>query len=68
MFVYHRSAITVLLPLVLLLAVAWWSNRSPPLAAEPRLEAQKAVNEAPREVTADRDPVRVDSGVAGSRT
>jgi hypothetical protein len=31
MFVFNRSALPVLLPLALLLAVAFWSNRSAPV-------------------------------------
>jgi hypothetical protein len=40
MFVFHRSAAAVLLPLVLLLAVALWSNLAdgPPVAASPKAE------------------------------
>ena len=65
MFVYHRSAATVVLPLVLLLAVAWWSNHSPAGVTAPRVEAQKGMNEPAREVTAERDPVQVAGRDAG---
>ena len=67
MFVFHRTAIPVLLPLVLLLAVAWWSNRTPH-SAGPALEAQKALQEGPREVTAEREPLRVAAGAPSRRT
>jgi len=67
MFVYNRSILTVLVPLALLLAVAWWSNHSPEIVA-PRLEAQEVRSEAPRAVTAERQPPRDAGGQATGRT
>ena len=37
MFVFDRSAAAVLVPLALLIAVVWWSGRSP----SPELEAAR---------------------------
>ena len=76
MFVYNRSILTVLVPLALLLAVAWWSNHSPGIVA-PRLEAQEAQDrqdqqdqqdEARRELAAKHRAARVASAPANSRT
>ena len=41
MFAFNRSALAVLAPLALLLAVVFWSNRSSPEAAAP--QASEAV-------------------------
>jgi len=65
MFVYNRSILTVLLPIALLLAAAWWSNRSPQLLT-PRLEAQETRDEAPRKV--ERQAARNAGGAANART
>ena len=67
MFVYNRSILTVLLPLALLLAVAWWSNRTPQLVT-PRLEAQETREEAPGKVTVERQAARDAGRAANPRT
>ena len=46
MFVFHRSALAVLLPLALLAAVVLWSSRS---AAEPAVEPAIAAVSQPEE-------------------
>jgi hypothetical protein len=46
MFAFHRSALAVLAPLALLLAVVWLSSRSPSAAADP---PQQALEQPPAE-------------------
>ncbi len=41
MFAFHRSALAVLAPLALLLAVVWLSSRSPAASAEPQQQARE---------------------------
>jgi hypothetical protein len=41
MFAFNRSALAVLAPLALLLAVVWLSSRSPAASAAPRPQANE---------------------------
>jgi hypothetical protein len=43
MFAFRRSALAVLAPLALLLAVVWLSSRPPAASADPQQQARKPV-------------------------
>ena len=58
MFILYRSALTVLLPIALLIAVVSWSNRSTPVAPQ----AAHAAPESHVERVAQTGPARTQGG------